>query len=438
MEASDGTNRDTLDVTITITDVNEGPEVTGQASRTVSENFDQVLATYTAVDPEGSEVTRWTLVGSDSGDFTITDTGRDGGPYTAELRFRNPPDHDRPADSNRDNEYLVTIRPYDGRVYGNYEVTITVTSDNEPPVVTGDDTRDFRENGTGNIYTYRATDPEGDDFTWSVSVAGDGSYFDISDNGALTFINPPDFESPPRPDDKDYQVTVQATDDQGGIGTFDVVVTVTDQNEGPEIAETASNTAIAVQENHDGVLATYTATDPEDATAEITRWSVTGRDGGDFTINEDGELTFRNPPHHERPADSNRDNIYEVTVRASDGRYYGTLDVVVTVNAVNEAPEFRSNSTDTFTYQENGTSDLYTYRATDPEGSDVTWHVSGADSGAFGISETGVLTFASPPDYESPTDSGRDNVYQVTVEARDDGGNPARLEVTVTVTNLTD
>ena len=39
--------------------------------------------------------------------------------------------------------------------------------------------------------------------------------------------------------------------------------------------------------------------------------------------NEDGELTFKNVPDHEKPADSNKDNEYEVTVRASDGRNYG-------------------------------------------------------------------------------------------------------------------
>ena len=185
-------------------------------------------------------------------------------------------------------------------------------------------------------------------------------------------------------------------------------------------------------------MATYSATDPEDPSADITRWSVTGRDGGDFTINEDGELTFRNPPDHERPADSDRDNVYEVTVRSSDGRYYGTLDVTVTVEAVNEAPEFRSGSTTEFTYQENGTSDLYTYRATDPEGTDVTWHLSGADSSAFTISETGVLTFNESPDYEDPADDDDDNVYQVTVVALDEQNNDRNLEVTVTVTNLTD
>ena len=197
-------------------------------------------------------------------------------------------------------------------------------------------------------------------------------------------------------------------------------------------------TSVSFAENGTGSVGTYAATDPEDPAADITRWSVTGRDGGDFLINEDGELTFRNNPDHERPADSNGDNEYEVTVRASDGRYYGTLDVVVTVNAVNEAPEFRSNSADTFTYQENDTRDLYTYRATDPEGGDITWHVSGTDSSAFQISETGVLSFRDPPDYESPTDSGSNNIYQATIEARDDDGITARLEVTVTVTNVTD
>ena len=439
--ASDGSNEGILDVTVTVTEVNEGPDVTGQASRTVAENFDQVLGTYTAVDPEGSAVTRWGLGGSDAGDFTITDTGQEGGPYTVELSFRNPPDHDRPADSNRDNEYLVTIQPYDGRVYGSYEVVITVTSNNEPPVITGSNSRTFQENGTGSIYTYRATDPEGDDFTWDVGGA-DASYFQITDRGVLSFSSPPNFENPARFDgtkyDNKYQVTVVADDGNGGRGTFDVTVTVTDQNEGPEIAETASNTAITVQENHDAVLATYTAVDPEDPTLEITRWSVTGRDGGDFTINEDGELSFRNPPDDERRADSNRDNVYEVTVRASDGRYNGELAVVVTVTPVDEEPEFRSNSTVEFTYQENGTSDLYTYRATDPEGSDVAWAVSGTDGSAFEISEKGVLTFSSPPDYESPSDSGANNIYQVTVETRDEGGNTARLEVTVTVTNVTD
>ena len=68
----------------------------------------------------------------------------------------------------------------------------------------------------------------------------------------------------------------------------------------------------------------------------------------------------------------------------------------------------------------------------------MAWGLSGTDRGAFEISETGVLSFIDPPDYENPTDSGNNNVYEATVEAGDGDGNTAGLEVTVTVTNLTD
>ena len=40
------------------------------------------------------------------------------------------------------------------------------------------------------------------------------------------------------------------------------------------------------------------------------------------------------------------------------------------------------------------------------------------------------------PDYENPADKNRDNIYQVTVEARDPGFNVAPADVTVTVLNV--
>ena len=137
-------------------------------------------------------------------------------------------------------------------------------------------------------------------------------------------------------------------DDAFNSGTLDVTVTVTDQNEGPEISGQQS---LSFTENQatDRVLASYTAADPEDTGATITRWSLTGHDAGDFTIDESGQLTFRNVPDYERPTDSGRDNMYEVTVRASDGRLYGYREVTVTVEDVNEPPEV--TGTETFNYR---------------------------------------------------------------------------------------
>ena len=68
-------------VTVTVTDVNEGPEVSGRGSYTVSENGDLTGAFFSAVDPEGAGITGWSLSGTDGGDFTISENG--------ELTFRN-------------------------------------------------------------------------------------------------------------------------------------------------------------------------------------------------------------------------------------------------------------------------------------------------------------------------------------------------------------
>ena len=431
--ASDGQNEGTLEVTVTVTEVNEGPEISGRDTLTVSENYEAVLAAYSATDPEdtSAEITSWSVTGRDGGDFTINDLG--------ELTFRSPPDYERPADSDRDNEYEVTVRASDGQVYGTYDVTVTVEAvDEAPEFQSGSrDSFSFRENGTSVLYTYRATDPEGADVSWSVSGTDGGDFAittDSSGRGVLSFEEPPDYDDPADDDDdNEYEVTVVATDQTGHAASLAVTVTVTDVNEGPTVSGTAEYT---VRENHEAALGTYTARDPEDPSLEITRWSVTGRDGGDFVINEDGELSFRSPPDYERPADGNRDNVYEVTVRASDGSYYGNFEVTVNVEAVNEPPDITGDIE--ITYQENGDRALETYRATDPEKTDITWGLSGVDAGAFAISETGVLTLLNAPDYEDPTDSDDDNVYEVTVEATDEDGETGCLEVEVTVTNVTD
>ena len=179
------------------------------------------------------------------------------------------------------------------------------------------------------------------------------------------------------------------------------------------------------------MLATYTAADPERPSVRITGWSTSGTDGGDFMINVLGELRFRNSPDYERPADSNRDNVYEVTIRASDGRNTGTLEEVqvVTVTDVNEPPTITTTGRTSFSQPENRTSTLYTLRATDPEGSTVTWTAGGTDGRYFAIDEQGRFSFRedSPPDFDSPGDAGRDNVYKVTVQASDDASNSASL-----------
>ena len=74
--ADDRGNIANLDVAVTLTDVNEGPDVTsGGDTFTVQENRNWPGASFGATDPEGQAVTRWALGGRDNGDFLIDENG---------------------------------------------------------------------------------------------------------------------------------------------------------------------------------------------------------------------------------------------------------------------------------------------------------------------------------------------------------------------------
>ena len=161
---------------------------------------------------------------------------------------------------------------------------------------------------------------------------------------------------------------------------------------------------------------------------------MAGTDAARFSINEDGELSFRSSPDYEAPNDANKDNVYEVTIRASDGSLMSTLDVEVTVTDANESGAITGQAS--VNYPENDTTTIATYSITDPDGDEVTWSIAGTDAARFSINEDGELSFRSSPNYEAPNDANTDNVYEVTIRASD-GNLMSTLDVEVTVTTPT-
>ena len=298
-----------------------------------------------------------------------------------------------------------------------FDFTVTVTNhhENREPAITTSPSSgltyqklNYQENRTSTVHTYRARNYGPGSISWTLRGT-DSDSFEISPPGALTFKSTPNYEAfGSSGSDNDYEITVVASNSGGYSDTLGVVITVTDVNEGPEVINGESS--FTISENQDLPNAVYTARDPEGL--DVTRWTVGGRDGGDFNITQEGVLTFRNIPDFERPVDSNRNNTYELQVRPYDGRYYGSFDVTVTVNDVNEPPTITttSSSATALMQNENVTSRLYTYRATDPEGADtVTWSTGGVDARFFDIDERGQFSFKadSPPDYEEPGGRGQ-------------------------------
>ena len=94
-------------------------------------------------------------------------------------------------------------------------------------------------------------------------------------------------------------------------------------------------TSFSISENTTEV-STITAIDAEN---DPISYYVSGIDSGLFSIGEtSGILVFNIAPDYENPQDSNNDNSYEISIRASDGVFSSSLAILVSVNDVDENP----------------------------------------------------------------------------------------------------
>ncbi|MBE9255807.1 FG-GAP repeat protein, partial [Synechocystis salina LEGE 00031] len=330
---------------------------------------------------------------------------------------------------------LITFVVDDGKTFQNLSQVVTTTLrilSNKAPTITSAPTASFNENDTGVVYTVTANDPEGATLTYSLGGI-DGALFTIdSKTGQVTFLAPPDFEDSNDDDgDNVYNITVTANDGLVNSNSQDVAITVINVNEAPTIT---SGTTANFAENGIGTVYTVTATDPE--SDSITYGLETTGDYLLFDIDSNtGIVTFKTSPDFENPTDIGTDNVYDITVTASDGLLSDSQAIVITVTDVNEAPTITSGTTANFA--ENGTGTVYTVTATDPESDSITYGLeTTGDYLLFDIdSNTGVVTFKTSPDFENPTDIGTDNVYDITVTASD-GLLSDSQAIVITVTNV--
>ena len=302
-------------------------------------------------------------------------------------------------------------------------VTITVEDVDESPSLTGEASVSHAENSILPVAEYKASDPEKKSLTWSPLAGTDSGAFTIS-NGVLSFRTAPNYESPTDTGGNNvYEVTVVVSDGTSSPATLDVTVTVTPVDEVHTLTEQFRVSSYA--ENGTGSVAEYVVTDLEEN--ESVTWALAGADRGDFTITG-GSLSFAAPPDFEKPADAGRNNVYQVTVRATAGIHTIEQAITVRVTPVDEPPTLMG-PTSVPLYDENRTTRVAAFTATDPEGATVIWSVTGTDADDFDISN-GVLTFNSPPNYEA-ADS-----YTVTVQASDGTTSPATQALTITINNL--
>ncbi len=131
----------------------------------------------------------------------------------------------------------------------------------------------------------------------------------------------------------EYVVIVRATDPSGEVDNITITITAENANEAPSVAGRAE---LVVMEASgyaeftaaDGQPSEYIATQPETLDS-IATWDLEGADASAFDLGglfEPRYLNFKAaaPPDYENPTDANKDNVYEVTIVATDTDPLGT------------------------------------------------------------------------------------------------------------------
>ena len=287
-----------------------------------AENGMGPVATYTAVDPEMTEIVSWTLDGTDKGIFDI-----EGGVLT----FKKSPDYEMPGDVAGtspstavaiDNVYEVTVQATDEtNKVGMKEVMVEVTNVEEMGMVTLS-ARCRPQSATA--FTATLTDPDGttsgETWQWATASSMNGSYtvIDDTDNAEYTPVD----------DDIDsyLRVTVTYTDLEGSGKSAmaiseNAVQGVRGDNDPPvfpdqDLETSGDQSDTAMREVAENTAAGMAIGDPvvaEDANGDILTYTLTGTDADSFDINwATGQIMTK------AALDEETNPSHTVTVRATD------------------------------------------------------------------------------------------------------------------------
>lgn len=165
-------------------------------------------------------------------------------------------------------------------------------------------------------------------------------------------------------------------------------------------------------------------------------YTITGTDVAKFSVNSStGQVAFLTAPDYEVPTDVGTDNVYNINIVGTNSAGNASATLTITVTNVADVPPTVSGTL-ALNVAENTASSATIATITPSAGTaPFTYSLTGADANKFTVNSTGDLKFATAPDFEVPTDTGTNNVYNVNVVVTNAFGN-ATTVTTVTVTDV--
>ncbi|WP_430472563.1 cadherin domain-containing protein [Vibrio cholerae] len=458
-------NKDTADITLNLTNVNDSDTVFTKESETF--NYAEgtaagvTLGKVTATDADGDSISysiaqEHNVYAADdvnkerpfyqvdaNGNVSLTEAG--------EKAFTND------YESGRNTHTItVTATGTDGSgadTTDTIEVTLNETNidDNAPKfegTTDGEYSFSYDENSAADtvLGTVKATDADKETVTYSIKSGNDNGWFAIDATTGVITLTAKGAEAAAN----DFEVlanvhslVVTATEDAGlgGVKTTDITVKLNEQNlddNAPKFEGTTDGEySFSYDENSaaDTVLGTVKATDADKET--VTYSIKSGNDNGWFAIDATTGVITLTAKGAEAAANDFEAlaNVHSLVVTATEDAGLGgvkTTDITVKLNEQNlddNAPKFEGTTDGeySFSYDENSAADtvLGTVKATDADKETVTYSIkSGNDNGWFAIdATTGVITLtakgaeAAANDFEVLA-----NVHSLVVTATEDAG----------------
>ena len=310
---------------------------------------------------------------------------------TGVLTFAEAPDYETK------NSYSAIVTVSDGTDSVTQNISVLITDVYEPPpngepTIDSSGTFNFVLENQTSIGSISASDPQGDSLIYSIS----GSEINISNTGVLTFAEAPDYETK-----NSYSATVTVSDGTNSV-TQNIVIHLADENDNQHILTLpdvlyGSENSTGIYLNNDFVpnnnQQVVEVADFVDDLDEFDGYYYTITDG-DIKVNYSwGTLYFNFTPNYEAGP---TEYTATVTAHDSDEIFTASKNITVKIVDINETPTITSSATFN-DIAENQTA-IGSISVSDPENDSITYSITGSE---INISSSGVLTFATAPDYET-------------------------------------
>ena len=356
VEVSDGTDSDLITVNVTVDEANDAPIITSDAV-TIATEDEAYSYTVTATDIDEDALT-FSLVSVVEGMNIDADTG---------VITWTP--------VNGVTSESVTVEVTDTQLTDTQTFTIEVTAVNDAPEITSTPVTVATEE-VDYTYTVVADDIDGDTLEFSLTASPEGMVIDPV-TGVITWT--------PANGVTQEDVIVEVTDGSETVSQS-FAITVSGVNDAPMITEETAS--ITTAEDTEGTV-TLNATDVD---GDTINWSISGpAANGVATVSGSGtsQVVSYTPN-----ADFNGVDAFKVEI--TDSVATDSIDVSVTVSAVNDSPVF-ANAASTSAVE--GSLYQYTPIVTDVDdannGTDLTFTLVAGPEGMT-VSATGVVAWTPP------------------------------------------